>query len=424
MSEPKKVKWTLSTLLRNATASKVLSVLIAVCLWFFVVYAIDNEDIKTIHDVPVNIDETSLSSLGLSVIEGGDATVTVEVSGKRYDIGNLTENDIRIRAALGVVKGAGKYELAVEPVVDSSLPYTVQIKGDSTIWVTFDREISKEIQVTADINGLSVPEDYLLGTVEVSPSTITIQGPEKEVSMISKAVVHTEFSDPLTQSQIIPAEILYLDKEGEVVTSTHVTRNVETADIIIPVKKTVELPLTLSFTNVPNDLDVDELKYTLSNESIWVAAPEDAIKNHYEIMVGNINFEDLDLTQQNVFTFEVKLPDGFVNVNNIETVVVEFDNSDYTSKYLNLNHFTITNVPPNYVATSATSALNNVKVIGTEAALKNIKASDFVVEVNFSDREVQLGQYEMPVSIYAPGKGTVWAVGSYSAVVNVQEKPQ
>lgn len=410
----------LSSLFRKTAFNKAFSLLLAFSLWFYVVYAIDNDDIKTIRDVPITIDESALSNLGLSVVDGDDATVTVQVQGKRYDIGNLEAEDITVRAALGTVKGAGRYELALEPVLTGGEKYSVEIAGSKSVWIVFDRELSKTMEVTPNVNGISVPEGYVLGSIEVSPAEITVRGPENDINKIARAEVAYTADTPLTVSQTLSAEILFYDREGNPVSSDYIIKSVSYCDIVIPVKKMAELPLTLSFTNTPTGLDPEDLNYTLSNETIQVAAPEDQLRSYYEILVGNINFETLDLTEQNVYSFEVELPNGFINVDNIETVVAEFDNTNFSAQYLNLDNFVLVNVPSGYEADTTTTAINNVKIIGDAAVLQNIRAGDFVVEIDLSEREVHLGQYEMPVSIYAPGKGLVWAVGGYSAVISVR----
>lgn len=419
-----KEKWSISSLLRNATASKVLSVILAVLLWFFVVYAIDNEDTKTIDGVPVFIDQAALQSLGLSIIEGDEVTMTVEVSGKRFDIGNLSREDIRLRTFLTPVKGAGQYELAVEPIAPAGDRYTVQIKGPSSIWVTFDRMLEKEIPIEFDSFGISVPDGYLLGEVELSPGELTIRGPQNDVTKVHRAVVqYGGEGQSLTNSLVVKGEVQLLDREGNAVASEHLVTSLSAVDIIVPVKKIAELPLRLGLNNLPKGIDKEDLNYFMSPETIQVAAPEEVLRSIFEIRVGDINFESLDLTKQGIYSFPINLPDSFVNINYVDEAVVEFDNSGYTEQFLNLNNFVISNVPPGYEAHVVTSAINFVKFIGTETAMRNIKSSDFIVEIDLSDREIRLASYEMPVKIYAPERGLVWAVGSYSVVIEVKETP-
>ncbi len=262
--------------------------------------------------------------------------------------------------------------------------------------------------------------DYILGSVSASPSSIVIRGPEKEVNRITRAVVHADLDEPLTRSQVISSEITLTNSEDEVVTSSHITSDFTAADITIPVKRKVELPLRVSFINVPEGFPLDELKYTLSNESIVVAAQERTIANTTEIVAGVIDFEQMDLTEQSTYTFRVRLPEDFVNTENIENVVVEFDTEGLSSTYLNLNQFYIVNEPSGFHVTSMTQSLYNVKIIGEEAALKTLKSGDFMVTIDLSDRDVHVGQYEVPASISAPTRGKVWALGAHTAVINIQ----
>ena len=54
--------------------------------------------------------------------------------------------------------------------------------------------------------------------------------------------------------------------------------------------------------------------------------------------------------------------------------------------------------------------------------VSELTAGDIVAEVDVSDREVVTGQIKVPVQVYVPNKGTVWAVGNYSTLVTISEK--
>lgn len=410
----------LSRLLRKSSTTAVLSVLIAVLAWFIVINtAPDQERLVTVRNIPVSTSANALNSLGLKFVEGGDRRASVQVRGRVIDVGNLSPEDIQVTASFTEVVGPGTYDLKLTATTSAG---TVTAISPESISMTFDREVNKEIPVTVDVNGLSVPgNDYILGSVSATPSSIVVRGPEREVSRISHAVVHAELEEPLTRSQVITSDIVLLDdSEAEFTASRHVTADFSTADITIPVKRKVELPLRLSFINVPEGFPLEELAYTMSNETIVVAAQERSINKTTEITAGVIDFEQLDLTEQNTYTFQVRLPEDFVNVENIENIVVEFDTEGLTSTYLNLNQIYIVNEPSGFQVTSMTQSLYNVKIIGTEEDLKAIKSGDFMVTVDLSDRDVQVGQYEVPVGISAPTRGKVWALGAHTAVIYIQ----
>lgn len=410
---------TLSGILRKPSFVLVLSLMIAVMAWFVVINtAPDQERLVTVRNVPVTTPTNALTSLGLNVIEGGNPQVAVQVKGRVIQVGNLEPEDIQVTASFADIVGAGTYDLKLTASTSAG---TVVAITPETISMTFDREVNKEIPVTVDINGLSVPEnDYILGSVTASPASVVVRGPEKELSRITRAVVHAELEEPLTRSQVISSEIVLMDNEEAVAVSGHVTTDFSAADITIPVKRKVELPLRISFINVPEGFPLEELEYTMSNETIVVAAQERSINKTTEIVAGVIDFEQLDLTEKNTYTFRVRLPDDFVNIENIENIVVEFDTTGLSSNYLNLNQIYIVNEPSGFTVTSMTQSLYNVKIVGEEKLLKTIKSKDFMVTVDLSDRDVQVGQYEVPVSISAPTRGKVWALGAHTAVINIQ----
>jgi YbbR domain-containing protein len=413
----------LSGLLKKPSYTVVISVLIAVMAWFIVVNTDPNQErVVTIKNVPVNVSITALNSLGLSIIEGDDPRVSVQVRGRVIEVGNLTADDVQVQASFSDIAGAGTYELKLSA---TSMAGSVESISPETITMTFDRETRKELPVVVDINGLSVPEnDYILGSVSATPSSVTVRGPEQQVNRIAKAVVRADLDEPLTRSQVVSSEIIFMDADGSEVTSDHITSDFTSADITIPVKRKVELPLRLSFINVPEGFPLDELTYTMSNETIVVAAQESSISNTTEIIAGVVDLEQLDLTEQSTYTFRVRLPDDFVNIENIENIVVEFDTEGLSSTYLNLSQFQVINEPADFTVTPLTQALYNVKILGPEDVLSTLQSEDFIVTIDLSDRDVQLGQYEIPVSISAPTQGKVWALGTHTVVVNIQAKTQ
>ena len=423
-------KFSFSIIFRKPSYTAIFSVVAAIVCWFVIIAATSDERTVEIRNVPVTVDSNSgvLSSLGLNVIEGAEETVSVLVHGKSIVVGGLTASDIQLRADLSGVTGpASNKELNII-ASSASNDYKIVAINPPTIRVTFDRLMDKEIPISVDINGLSVPDEgYMLGDVAISPSSVTIVGPEVDLNRIEKAVVRTDINEPLTQSQIITADIEFYDSEGNLIdisSRSHISTSVNTVEISIPVRKIVELPLTLNFLNVPDGFPLDELEYTLSNDTITVAAPEDAIKNYYEIVVGYIDFSELDLSQNNTLNFDVRLPSGFLNINNIESVVVEFDATDIAAKNFNLgaSNFSVVNVPPDYDVKVLTAALNNVRMVGSKEVISKLLSTEIVVEIDLSDSEIQTGQYQRPVRVYAPNKGLVWAVGDYSAVISVREK--
>ena len=100
-----------------------------------------------------------------------------------------------------------------------------------------------------------------------------------------------------------------------------------------------------------------------------------------------------------------------------EIVTVSFEADNLASTNLSLKNFQLVNVPEGYAVTVEEESLR-VYILGRKSIISSIAAGDFVVKVDLSDMRLRSGKYEMPVSIYAPTKGFVWAVGEYTVTVD------
>lgn len=419
------MKFDLSSVLRKSSTTAIISILLAVVGWFVVVYSISPSDTAEISGIPVQISLPATSDL--NIVDGKNSTVNVKVEGMRYNIGNLRPSDIVLRAVLTDVSLPGTYDLTVEAVKPLDNRYEVTNISPETIRVTFDRELSKSIVIEQEITGLTVPdEDYMLGDISIDPGQITIQGPEKEINRVERAVIRKEFSEPVNKSQTLTLPIVFLDSYGNEVKTKlsgegYIAASYDTTTVHLPVMRVVELPLTLSFVNVPDEFPIDELEYSISNETITVAATEDVVNRYYEISVGHIDISNLDLTRQSSLTFNIEMPDNMINYNNIESVVVEFDAQELASKTVKIKNITALNVPPNYNVQIKTNSLS-VKMIGDSKTIESLTPDAMIAEIDFSTQDITAGQYSMPVRLYLPTSDLVWAIGKYTAVISVTEK--
>lgn len=131
-----------------------------------------------------------------------------------------------------------------------------------------------------------------------------------------------------------------------------------------------------------------------------------------------------ELTPEEIYVFDVEeiLPSGFVNVQNVENVVVDFAMENIGQKYVNVDNFQLVNTSIEYDITVRTSRLSNVLVYGRQDILDELVPGDLVAEIDLSSREIVPGQFSTGVTIYAPNKDLLWASGDYSVIIHVTEK--
>lgn len=151
-----------------------------------------------------------------------------------------------------------------------------------------------------------------------------------------------------------------------------------------------------------------------------MAGNPDVLARYSEISLGYIDMKELDFSRD--YTFDVTLPSGFTNVDHLETVEVLFDETNIEEGQFTINTFTIKNRPASYEVQVTTTRLSNVRILGDKEILSTLTSDDIIAEIDLSERNVQPGQFSVPVKIYLPTRGFVWAVGDYNAIINVKEK--
>ena len=139
-----------------------------------------------------------------------------------------------------------------------------------------------------------------------------------------------------------------------------------------------------------------------------------------EIILGYIDFKTLDL--ESGYTFDVELPEKFINVAHTETVTVTFDWTEMVAKEFTVTNLSLQNVPIGYDAKLLTDRITKVKIIGPADVLETLTSDDLVAQIDLSKRSVETGQFKTALSIFAPLKDLVWVVGDYTAVVVISEK--
>lgn len=406
---------------RPKTLRIILSIVIAFFVWMAAMLAAP-EITKAIRGVPITVDIPT--SAMLEVVDGADTKVSLVLDGKQFEIGSYGPENVRVVADASAITEPGTYEVPLVVSDNGTRSYTVTSISPATVTLTFETRATKLLQIQADITGLTTPANYIAPEDEIvlEPSTVEVSGAESLISRVERAVIEVDFSREVTSTQQQNSKIVYYDAEGNKLETEEVAyfhQDVSSVAVTVPVKRVATLPLTVSFLNVPENFPVDELSYSLSVDSITVAAEDSVLRNHSSLVLGYIDFKQMNLLTSSQMDFAVQLPEGFTDMDDIEVVTVSFEADDLASTNLSLKNFQLVNVPEGFTVTVEESALR-VYVLGKKSIISGIAAGDFVVKVDLSDMRTRAGKYEMPVSIYAPTKGYVWAVGEYSVTVDAK----
>lgn len=413
-----KKKRNIGNLLDNKKFVIILSLIIAIITWTVIAVTVNPDQSVTIENIPVTIslDKSAAKEQGLDVIWGDDATVSVLVRGRRYKVGALTAANFQAVADVSNVTSAGEYDLNVSVTKVSDDPdYEIVSNQSLTIRARFDHVVSQEFPLYAQANGISAQDGFILDNVYATTDSVTLTGPQSDIERVASVAVVSDRNETISQSMTIDGELVMYDADGNAVDLPYVSYEPTKLQLTVSVSMHKTIPLTIRFNNIPDGLSEDTLKYTITPSTVEVAGSSEAISNVAEINLGFVDFRNIDVGSS--FTFNIGLPAGFTNVQNVTTATVKFETDDYVSKTFTVNEVNTVNPPDGYSVQVDTQSLN-VKIVGTAAVMESLTAQDIVAAVDFAEVTVSSGQFRAPIKITIPGQSEpCWAVGEYEALV-------
>lgn len=412
---------TIEKFMQNKRFSMVLSLVLAVITWMLVTRYIDPSRTDVIDKVPVDFEYNAATyqSLGLEILNKEQIYVKVDIAGDGYVLSGLSAKDITVHPMYDEqVRGPGTYELELTYKRKNNKAYEVTSISPRYVTVQFDKVIDKKMPITVNATNLEIAEGYYLDTPVASPAEVNLYGPESAINKVAKVVANVSVAEKRKDSVVVPANLELQDKDGNVLslTDNYITMDVDKVEVRLNILEEREIPITVEYTNVPYGFDTSILKMELSQDTLRVAASTAQWENFQSFNVGYIDLSTFQMDKE--YQFSVKLPDGFINRENLLNLTATFDNSHLKTKTV-----TVTDVrssgalPKGLKLTVPTNAsIGNVQLIGPEKVLEDITASNVIAQINASELPQISGKQDVPVHIIIPGSSQVFAIGSYKIV--------
>jgi hypothetical protein len=178
----------------------------------------------------------------------------------------------------------------------------------------------------------------------------------------------------------------------------------------------------VGFTNIPRNFPLEELRYSITADTLEVAAPLDLVDKVTELILGHIDIRTINL-ENYTYSFPVEVPEYYRSMDDISQVTANFHTSGWEEATFNASGIELLNIPPAYeIQVLGGDTIRDIRFVGRREILEEMTADDIVMEIDFSEREAVLGQSQVPVKISVPTKGLVWASGVYTMVIEATEK--
>ncbi len=417
----KKIKrLNLSHLFESRKFNFIFSILVAIVCWYFVATTIETQHDGIVEDVPVNfsVGMVSVTSQGLNILGTPEATVDIMVTGERALVGSLRASDFNVVVRYDNVTGAGSYSLPISVTkADNYADFAILSVTPLSVEIEVDRIETISMPVSVDISDIVIEEGYIAGLPSATPAEITIQGSRSEVSRISSAVVSYEGTTPLNERAVGAGEILLYDVDGGEIITTGLTLSASEAEISIPIQKIGMMKTKVEFINAPDGFDIDTLNYEITPSEIRVSGSEGDIDQAGDLLLGYIDLKNFSMNYGE--SFEVVLPSGFTNLDNINTAQVVFDTEDMSERTVVVEDFTIKNAIAGMEVNLDNLIVQGVTLVGDAETLETLASGSVIGEIDSDDINVTQGVQEVPIKIQIPTADNIFAIGEYTVAIEI-----
>lgn len=388
----------------------VLSIVIAITMWFYVTSMDGNQRSHAINNIPITfVGEEQLTSRGL-MIAGDPPKASITVKATPAVLAKLTDSSVQLMVDVSTINKAGEYTLAYTVklptnVSSSQVQYVRGETGNVTFTVAEYRQ--REIELRGKFVGTTA-EGYLAGDQEdfvFTPAKITISGQAELVNQVAYAEVVVD-GDNLSETVRGNYPYQFIGASGDVISNLDVECSAETIQTTFPILATAEVPLEVKLVE-GGGVSLDQVKYTMSAETLTVGGTKTAVEAL--LTEGSIELGTIDLGtvhDGDEIVFDVALTDELSNISGINQVTVTIDLDDsLKSKTVEATNITCISAPDGWTGKPLTQMLK-VEIRGSQELLDAVTGDNVRVVADLKDINQAAGQYTVTANVYLDSVGT------------------
>lgn len=271
-------------MLKNKSVVRIISVVLAVVLWAYVIGEVNPTVKKTISDVPVELTNTeTLAERGLALQGDEEYFASVVVEGTRAELNELKAADIHVTADMyGYTEGENHVSL------DVTLPDGISLDELKTpeITVALETLASKSLPVTVVFAG--EPGENMEPSYSYTvPSDVEVKGAESVVDRVAEVRVKLDVKNLSETWEIFSEVPTAWSKDGKLI--KNVTISAQSVEVEAIMFHTKQVPLELKVTGTP-DKKYGSAEVTIPKE-ITIKGTAASLER-----VTSINAESVDIS--------------------------------------------------------------------------------------------------------------------------------
>ncbi|MBE6610947.1 MAG: hypothetical protein E7632_00525 [Ruminococcaceae bacterium] len=393
--------------------AKVLCVLAAVVLWFYVVGTDSATDETTVSGVAVAIRglDRIEEELGLSVISGYDCVVDLTVLGTKSSLSRLNVEDITAFVDASTITEAGEYTLEVH----TSLPSGVTSSGKSTNFVTLyvDKRTTVSVPVIVEPS-FTIESAYTLGTPEPSVEMVNVTGPAEELEKIAGAKVILDLGR-VTKTLTATGKLTLVDNSNTPITNPYVRLQTSEVSVRIPVYTYKDIPLSVDYKyGYYNESNVT---VNITPATIRIKGEPDDLEKIDRLVV--LQLDEKKIIGDTTLSATIMLPEDVENVSPARTADIAITHRNTETREIVVSSLTVVN--PNSLKYSLGSPTINVSFRGPRSLITLLNKNNVTATVDLGYLNNASGTVSVPVTISVTNvlAGSVYEIGEYKMDVTI-----
>ena len=420
---------------RNNISLKLLSLLIAVVIWYVVVDMNDPVESAS-YPVKVTVENEGYINNGKTkyYIDDANKTVTVFLRANRSTLRHVTADDITVTADLTQI-----VDMNLDPVMVpltatcSGVPPTGITLARTTIPITIESIASATFPVQVDTGDSDPSQEYEVGSMTSNPDQVVISGPKSIINQIDAVIARIDVTG-LTRSSTRPATLVLLDKNSEEISEDTIQDDLTFEGGIPNISVNVELwkkksdvRLEVSYNGAPaegyhvesvavtpdtvtvvgnpaalNDLQMDGNKLKIDSEQLTVEGLQEDVT------------AEIDLTE--ILPENMRIAESSPNTA-IVTITILLD--DTTEIALDVDDIEERNLASNLAVSYGQTSLT-VRVKGSSNTISTLTGKDLGAYIDLDG--LTAGEQTLPVYFELPAGAALDFDEELSIAVSLKEK--
>lgn len=369
------------------TTIKVLSVIFATLLWF---YVITEQNPVVPKDITIPVRLTNLEALNKSnlVVLGnpGSYYITLKLKGKKEILDAVNQNTLAAYADIGSFTAIGENTV---PVIVNGVPdgVTVTSRSEHSIKVNLDRKLVVQKSVSWNITGNPIGGRANLTPI-LTPSEVVLTGAESIINKVTNVKVDIDIAGAGADvEKKLPVRLL--DEEGKDVAGIQL--NTQWVNVSVPVANTKRVPIQLVLDGTPEEgyMIVDK---QIQPKEILVTGNQEALDN---LLAVNTKKQTINNISEDIrLSLVLDLPEGIQLVNADESIIASIDIQKVVTSTIELNTIEMRNLNQKYFVDDSPAKNIKFTVRGPEELVNDIERN-ITLYVDLTNAKEGFNSYEI-----------------------------